>query len=103
MDECDVNVPDTASGWTPLLRCASMNGKKEVVDILIKFGANVNALDFENKSALMIAVISGNQPLVQILIEHGADIHVKNEYGKGIYEMAVSMERQVRKKIIKKF
>jgi len=96
MDDCDVNVPDTASGWTPLLRCASMNGKKEVIDLLIKFGAKVNMLDLEGKSALMIAVISGNQPVVQILIEHGADITVKNEYGKGIYEMAFSMDRQVR-------
>ncbi len=38
----------------------------------------------------------GNQPLTQILIEHGADITIKNEYGKGLYEMAVSMDRKVK-------
>ena len=34
--------------------------------------------------------------MTQVLIEHGADITIKNEYGKGLYEMAVSMDRKVK-------
>jgi ankyrin repeat protein len=65
--------------------------------LLIKFKADLNALDKDNKSALMIAVINGNQPFVQALVENGADINIKNEYGKTTYEMAVSMDRRVNK------
>ena len=43
----------------------------------------------------MLAVINGNQPLTQILVEHGADVTVKNDYGKSVYDMAVSMDRRV--------
>ena len=95
MDGADVNAVDSVSGWTPLLRTASVGGNKDVAELLIKFKANVNQLDKDNKSALMIAVINGNQPLVQVLVEYGADINIKNEYGKTAYEMAVSMDRRV--------
>ena len=40
-----VNMKDQL-GWTPLL-WASANGKGEVVETLLKSGANVNEKDFE--------------------------------------------------------
>ncbi len=95
MDGMDVNKRDTASGWSPLLRAASVGGNNEVAQLLIKYKADVNLLDNDNKSALMIAVINGNQPFVQTLVENGADIKMTNEYGKTSFEMAVSMERRV--------
>jgi ankyrin repeat protein len=95
MDGADVNATDTTSGWTPLLRAASVGGNKDVAELLLKYKANVNQMDKDNKSALMIAVINGNQPLVQVLVEHGADVNLKNEFGKTVYEMACSMDRRV--------
>lgn len=95
MDGVDIDRKDTTSGWTPLLRAASVGGNKDVAEMLLRFKADVNAVDKDNKSALMIAVINGNQPLVQTLVEHGADINIKNEFGKTAYEMAVSMDRRV--------
>jgi ankyrin repeat protein len=93
--DVDINARDNPSGWTPLMRVASINGNKNIAEVLIKEGADVNLLDKENKSALMIAVINGNQPLVETLIENGADLYIKNEYGKTPFEMAVSMEKTV--------
>ena len=95
MDGVEVNARDTASGWTPLLRAASVGGNKDIAELLIKFKADINILDKDNKNALMIAVINGNQPFVQVLVEAGADLSIKNEYGKTAYEMAVSMDRRV--------
>ena len=95
MDGLDVNVTDTVSGWTPLIRAASISGSKEVAEMLIKYKANLNILDKDNKNALMIAVINGNQPFVQCLVENGADLNITNEYGKTAYEMAVAMDRRV--------
>lgn len=43
----------------------------------------------------MIAVINGNQPLVEVLVQNGADLTIRNEYGKSLYDLAVSMDRRV--------
>lgn len=94
LEGVEVDKCDTASSWSPLLRTAAVGGNKDVAEILLKYKANPNLLDKDNKSALMIAVINGNQPLVQILIEHGADLNIKNEYGKNAFEMAVAMDRR---------
>ncbi len=93
MENVDINARDN-NGWTPLLRSASVGGVKEVADLLCKFKADVNVLDNEKKSALMVAVINGNQPFVQVLVENGADLNLKNEYGRTPYEMAVAMDRR---------
>lgn len=42
------------------MRSASLGGNRDIADLLIKFNADVNVLDYEGKSALMIAVINGN-------------------------------------------
>lgn len=72
-----------------------MGGNKDVAELLIKFKADIDVLDKDNKSALMIAVINGNQPFVQMLVEHGADLNIKNDYNKTAYEMAIAMDRRV--------
>ena len=94
MDDHEIDPADNC-GWTPLLRCASLSGKCEVAEILLKFKANINTLDNENKSALMTAVIKGNQPLVQLFVEYGADLEIKNEYGKNPFDLAIAMDRRV--------
>jgi uncharacterized protein len=68
----------------------------EIPELLIKFKSSVNLLDFDKKSALMIAVINGNLGLTQLLINNGADITIRNEFGKSIYDMASSMSKTVR-------
>ena len=95
IDGADVNAVDSTTGWTPLLRFASLGGCKEIAELLIKFKADINVKDFEKKSPLMIAVINGNQPLVEVLVQNGADLTIRNEYGKSLYDLAVSMDRRV--------
>ncbi len=95
LDGIDANKKDEAGGWTPLIRTANINGSRDIADLLIKFGANVNCKDKENKTPLMMAVINGNQPLVETLVNHGADIFYKNDYGKSVLDLARSMERVV--------
>ncbi|RMZ95691.1 fibronectin type 3 and ankyrin repeat domains 1 [Brachionus plicatilis] len=94
MDGLDVNIKDTTSCWTPLIRAASVGASKDVAELLIKYKADINIVDKDNKNALMIAVINGNQPFVQCLVENGADLNITNEYGKTAYEMAVAMDRR---------
>ncbi|CAF0868090.1 unnamed protein product [Brachionus calyciflorus] len=93
-DGADVNKKDTSNGWTPLLRAASVNASGDVARMLLKFNAKIDALDKENKSALLIATINGNLPFVKVLIEHGANFNTKNNFGKSLYDLAVSMDRK---------
>lgn len=89
----DINAKDK-NGWSPLLRSASIGGTQQTAEMLVRYKADVNLLDNENKTALMVAIINGNQPFVQVLIEAGANLNVKNEYGRTAYEMAVAMDRR---------
>lgn len=94
LDGANANVVDIHSGWTPLIRAASLNASKEIADTLIKFGADVNAKDKEHKTALMISIINGNQPFLETLVERGANINFTNDYGKNALELAVAMDRR---------
>nr|XP_034329711.1 fibronectin type 3 and ankyrin repeat domains 1 protein isoform X1 [Crassostrea gigas] len=93
-DGADVNLRDHSHGWTPLIRCASVNGNRNVALTLLVCGAQVNVQDKDGKTALMVAIINGHQELVELLLQKNADITVKNLYGKTAYEMAHSMERR---------
>lgn len=100
LDGINVNTKDVSFGWTPLIRAACINSTKEVAELLMKFGADINSKDKDGKTALMISVINGNQPFVEALVEHGADLGFKNEFGKTAYDLAVSMDRR---RVIKYF
>jgi ankyrin repeat protein len=95
MDGADINEIDTVNGWTPLLRAASLNAKADVARVLIRYGADMNIDDVNQKTALMVATINGNLPFVQVLVSHGADLTKLNEYGKSLYELALAMDRKV--------
>lgn len=58
------------------LRVASFNGNAEVVKFLIGKGANIHATD---NFALKWAIKHGNIDLVEFLLDEGADIHSNND------------------------
>jgi len=60
---------------------AVANGRRELVEILLKSGANVNAQDKWGITALMYAVLEGRRELAELLLSRGADIHVRAKKG----------------------
>ncbi|KAJ8317104.1 hypothetical protein KUTeg_005008 [Tegillarca granosa] len=94
-DGADVNVQDHQTKWTPLIRCASLAGNREVALTLLVAGANIDAQDRDGKTALMVAIINGHQQLVELLLQKNANLKVTNEYGKTALDMARSMEKRV--------
>ncbi|XP_077206190.1 fibronectin type 3 and ankyrin repeat domains protein 1 [Paroedura picta] len=92
-DGCTVDDKDSGLEWTPLMRLCAMSGKRDVADLLIEAGADVNMKDKDGKTPLMVAALNNHEDLVQLLLEKGADSSVKNEYGKGALEMARSLNR----------
>lgn len=70
----DVNGGKGEKMGDPLLT-ASEIGTSEIVNLLIKKGADVNIYAQSKDSALNFAIIYGNMDIVKLLVENGADIN----------------------------
>lgn len=57
----------------------SVNNEFEMIEYLLKHGADVNAREhyFDGDSPLMLAVGKNNLDLVKLLVEHGANPNIK--------------------------
>ncbi|XP_071986930.1 fibronectin type 3 and ankyrin repeat domains protein 1 isoform X2 [Engystomops pustulosus] len=93
-DGCQVDVKDSCSRWTPLMRVSAVTGKTDVARRLLAAGADVNVKDKDGKTPLMVAALNNHERLVRSLIEKGADCGITNEYGIGISQMAKAFNRQ---------
>ncbi|KAF5026432.1 hypothetical protein F66182_1497 [Fusarium sp. NRRL 66182] len=82
-----------STGSTPLIQAAT-KGNPEIVSLLIRLGADVNAADKDGWTALHRAAEHGQKQIVEILLENAADPeaetaegmrphHVSNDQGRG--------------------
>ncbi|MDB4713097.1 ankyrin repeat domain-containing protein [bacterium] len=77
----DVNAKDiTWDGWTPL-HWAVMSQGREIAELLIAKGANIEAKDDGGESPLHLASYHGIKETAEVLIAHGADLEGKNNNG----------------------
>ena len=54
-----------------------------MVRLLVEKGADVNAINYEGETALMIAVDAGDNPeVVKLLLEKGADVNARTKEGE---------------------
>ncbi|MEG4809998.1 ankyrin repeat domain-containing protein [Microcoleus sp. F8-D3] len=67
---------------TTLLHNAVKIGFKELVQQLIKDGANVAILDSEKRTPLHLAVDRGSQDIAELLIANGARVNARNANGQ---------------------
>ncbi|MEG5174874.1 ankyrin repeat domain-containing protein [Microcoleus sp. B3-D7] len=67
---------------TALLHNAAKIGFKELVQELIKDGANVAILDSEKRTPLHLAVDRGYQDIAELLIANGARVNARNANGQ---------------------
>ena len=79
----------TGIDFTPL-DLAVVNGYKEIIELLIEKGADVNAEDDDGNSPLHMAyrgeinelmVVNGCKEIFELLIEKGADVNAKDDNG----------------------
>jgi len=94
----DVNAMDDWS-WTPL-RWATFGGHKEIVELLIAKGADVNAKDvFMGMTPLHYAL---NKEIAELLIAKGADVNAKGKRGTPLHYTATFGSSKVVKLLIDK-
>lgn len=73
-----------------LLHAACLRGNPNLVTLLLKQGANVNAIADDGTSALFWAARSDdNGEIVTMLLEKGARVNVKNVHGRTPFDQAV--------------
>lgn len=73
----DVNAIDLSYNTTALM-AASEGGYTNIVKLLLKHGANINAQDQVGATALTYASAGGREDTVKLLLEHGADVNIKD-------------------------
>ena len=77
----DVNRSDVSSGATPLMH-AVFSGSHHFVQLLVEYGADVNAATREKNTALHYAFNRARQPIVDYLVGEGASLSAKNRLGQ---------------------
>ena len=75
----DVDEKDDLWGRTPL-HIAAEEGHKEIAELLIAAGADVNAKDSVGFTPLHEAAWKGHKEVVELLIDNGADVNAKSDW-----------------------
>ena len=68
-------------GWTPLLLAARENCVT-CIDVLARAGADLNIVDPERHTALIISLVNGHFDVAGSLIDHGADLNMQDDVGQ---------------------
>jgi len=78
--EHGASVSRTGNKWSAL-HYATFAGQKEIVQLLLRRGAEVNARAPNKSSVLMMAAREGHEDLARLLLEAGADLKAANDWG----------------------
>jgi len=76
--------------WTPLMY-AARQGSASAARVLCEAGADVNAIDPDGSSALVLAIVNGHFDTAAVLLEHGADPNLADKSGMGPLYAVVDM------------
>ncbi|THD23181.1 Ankyrin repeat and MYND domain-containing protein 2 [Fasciola hepatica] len=87
MDKKLVNALNE-EGMTPLDQ-ACFKGNRDVVEYLLKNGADVNSREHkQGYTSLMFAALAGHMDVIEMLLQHGARISYTNKLGRTASQMA---------------
>ncbi|KRW98643.1 Cytochrome cd1-nitrite reductase-like, heme d1 domain [Pseudocohnilembus persalinus] len=67
---------------------AAWNGNEEILNILLKNGADINQQDNQLWTPLIISCYHGHLSIVKTLLKNGADIELQDTYGKKALQRA---------------
>ncbi len=71
-----------------LFKMALLSGDKNSINYHIKHGTNINAIDANGRTPLMLAAINGNLEICKLFLENGADQNIYDSKGNCAYSYA---------------
>ncbi|MBR4797478.1 MAG: ankyrin repeat domain-containing protein, partial [Spirochaetia bacterium] len=92
-------TPDEA---TELLRKSVTDKNKENFYRSLTMGADINSVDKDNKTPLLLAVMSQSYEMVEVLIYKGADLNVRSKGGNTPLSMAKDLGSEDMVKLLQK-
>ena len=78
-------------GWSPLIY-AAFNGHTDIVNFLLKQGAEIDALSPNGSTALFFAARHGHEEVAISLLKNKADPTIANESGETAYDWAMKAQ-----------
>lgn len=75
-----------------MLHYASLNGRPQIVKLLLQARADVNRANKRSRTALHEAATTGHSDVVKILLKHKADVMAKNKYGRTTLHVATKYD-----------
>ncbi|XP_006880602.1 PREDICTED: transient receptor potential cation channel subfamily A member 1 [Elephantulus edwardii] len=72
-----------------LLHRASLFDHHELAEYLISMGADINSIDYEGRSPLLLATASASWNIVNLLLSKGAQVDIKDHYGRNFLHLTV--------------
>ena len=88
----DPNVRAPFFAWTPL-QSVAIWGEPELAQALLDAGADINAADNKNQTALMNAAKKGRAAMVKFLLAAGANPNLKDELGQTALDHAIATNK----------
>ena len=89
-------------GKTPLhIACEIENGNLEVIELLVKYGGEINARDGDGFTPLQTAAILGKMQTVTKLVELKADVNLTTKDGKDAADLAQMNEEPMIEEYLK--
>ncbi|KAJ9202309.1 hypothetical protein DTO164E3_3238 [Paecilomyces variotii] len=86
----------TVENWPKSILLAVEKGRKSVVEILLRNGADVNARDHEGNHLLGVAIEKGMSSIVKLLLQNGADLNIHSQGGNHRLEVIISEIKKFR-------
>ena len=80
------------NGYTPLHLAVFSVKHKQIVEMLVNKGADVNAQPASGATPLFFAIIRDQKDDVQFLLDHGANVNTADAYGDTCLDMALRMQ-----------
>ncbi|KAJ9245760.1 hypothetical protein DTO169E5_479 [Paecilomyces variotii] len=86
----------TVENWPKSILLAVEKGRKSVIEILLRNGADVNARDHEGNHLLGVAIEKGMSSIVKLLLQNGADLNIHSQGGNHRLAVIISEIKKFR-------
>lgn len=92
--EGGMDINETSKG-SSLLQVATATGQVEVVEFLLKKGADVNLKDDFGATVLHLAAFNNDRPILELLINAGADLSAEDKEGSSALHYAAAQNNTI--------